>query len=178
MTLEEFYYIGQLISVVAILGTLIFVGLQVRQAKDQTEQANNLARAQLSATAWLGIGAFQDSWYATEESSIFFARALLTDEPLESNEKLRFSTRMITFISSIELTYSLRQQGLFDEELYVRSLKSLTAYAGYPRTQKWWNSVGRNNFIPPFQGVVDDTFRQAQPASDRKKTGIVEKDIT
>jgi hypothetical protein len=173
MTLEEFYYIGQSIAVVAILGTLIFVGLQVRQARDQTKQANTLSRAQLTTTAWLGANGFQDSWYATEESSNFMALELESDEPLEPGEKMRFSIRMVTIVSSVELSYSLLQQGLFDQELYARNVRTLTAYAARPRTQKWWHHVGRDYFTPPFQGVIDDIIGQGQSASNTKKTGTV-----
>lgn len=162
MTLENIYFIGQTISVVAILASLIFVGMQVQQAKKQTEQANNLARAQLTATTWLGGGNFQHSWVATEESAAFLARAVLSNEPLTTAEKMRFNIQMVSAVSAVELSYMLKQQALFDERLFERNLISIGAYIASPRTQKWWQYVGRKYFTPPFQDVIDDLVKQAQ----------------
>ena len=47
MTLETVYYITQIIAVAAVLASLIFVGIQIRQNTEQAKDANRLARAQM-----------------------------------------------------------------------------------------------------------------------------------
>ena len=51
MTLEAIYYFSQIVAVVAILASLIFVGSQVRPSVEQTKFANRLARADMSERA-------------------------------------------------------------------------------------------------------------------------------
>lgn len=160
MALEAIYYIGQTISVIAILGSLIFVGIQVRQGRHQTEQANKLARAELRQAAAMKCLEFQDSWYGSEESSDFMSRALQTDGPLTAADKNRFGIRTISLFTSIEITDRLWRQGLFDQKMYDRMLLVVAAYCAVPRVQKWWHSSGRDFFIMPFQGVVDDAVKR------------------
>ncbi|NNE41455.1 MAG: hypothetical protein HKN14_11130 [Marinicaulis sp.] len=168
MTLENIYYIGQTIAVIALIISLIFVGIQVRQSKQQTEQANRLAKAQLSEATWIAIGNFQVDWYSTPERSKFMARALLSEAPLEDHEKLRFNINLTTLFSAIELSATLKEQDLFNEALYGRNERTIAAYFKVPRVQKWWTNVGRQYFTSPFRDTVDDIARQTQRASVEK----------
>ena len=43
MTLEEFYYISQIVAVIGIFGSLVFVGLQIRQNTRATQAASHHA---------------------------------------------------------------------------------------------------------------------------------------
>lgn len=45
MSLETIYYLSQIIAVLAVLASLIFLGVQVRLSNQQTSQANIIARA-------------------------------------------------------------------------------------------------------------------------------------
>lgn len=49
MALETIYYIGQTVAALAIIASLGFVGVQIRQNTVQAEQANLLARVQVTA---------------------------------------------------------------------------------------------------------------------------------
>jgi len=40
MTLENIYYVGQTVAVVAILGSLVFLAIQNRQSQQQMDRAN------------------------------------------------------------------------------------------------------------------------------------------
>lgn len=48
MTLETIYYITQIIAVVLIFPTLVFLAIQNRQSQKQMERANEIARAEFS----------------------------------------------------------------------------------------------------------------------------------
>ena len=47
MTLETLYYVSQIVAVLAILGSLVFVGVQIRQNTKQAEEAERVARGQV-----------------------------------------------------------------------------------------------------------------------------------
>jgi hypothetical protein len=80
MTLEEIYYISQIVAVVAIFASLIFVGVQVRQ---NSEQIKANTRSIKAAAAFEGT----HSWAATNEtiaadwSDEFLRMALATYDP-------------------------------------------------------------------------------------------------
>ena len=69
MTLESIYYIGQTVAVIAIVVSLIFVGLQVRMAYEQTRQSNELARQETSRTNIITFITEQQRLFATPEDA-------------------------------------------------------------------------------------------------------------
>ena len=166
MTLEAIYYIGQTISVIAILASLVFVGIQVRHGRQQAENANTLARAEMSQSAGLKVLEFQDSWYATSESADLMSRALETDLPLSQAEKQRFGVRIVTLFTGIEIVAMLYREGLCDQIMYDRMLITARAYCSKPRVQKWWHHVGRSYFVMPFRGTVDEMIYSGEAATD------------
>jgi hypothetical protein len=59
MQLQSIYFVAEIISAVAVIASLIFVGVQLRQTNTQTTQANKIASADSqrdllkTASAWL-----------------------------------------------------------------------------------------------------------------------------
>ncbi|WP_339743428.1 hypothetical protein [uncultured Maricaulis sp.] len=137
LPLESIYYIGQTISVVAILGSLVFVGLQVRHARLQSEQTNRLARAEVSQTARLKMLEIVNGWYEAQESAEFMHRTLETDALLSRPEKQRFGSRLVTLFTAIEMVSMLYREGLCDQGMYDRTILTGQAYCTRPRVQKW-----------------------------------------
>jgi len=171
MMLESIYYVGQTISVIAILASLVFVGMQVRHARREAEQANAVARAELSQSAGLKVLEFQDKWYETTESAEFMTRVLETDEPLSRGEKHRFGIRMVTLFTGIEVVAMLFREGLCDQSLYDRMLVTAQAYCMRPRTRKWWHNVGRAYFLMPFRETLDEMMMRGE-AANTASTGV------
>jgi hypothetical protein len=83
MTLEELYYISQIVAVIAIFASLIFVGVQVRQ---NSEQIKANTRSIKAAAAFEGT----HSWAATNEmivadcSDDFLLMAISTYDPAKT----------------------------------------------------------------------------------------------
>ena len=48
MTLEVLYFISQVVAALALIGSLLFVGVQLRQSQKQMDRANEIARAEFS----------------------------------------------------------------------------------------------------------------------------------
>ncbi|MEM9573345.1 MAG: hypothetical protein AAF996_17905 [Pseudomonadota bacterium] len=176
MTLESLYFVSQIAAAMAIIASLIFVGLQVRQSKQQTEQANRLAEAQLSESAWLAIGNLFHGWYDTAESSEFMARALYTESDLTLVERRRLDMRLTTVVSSIELGHELKRQGLFNDALHRRNMRNLYAIMLTPGGQKWWRKVGKNYFDNSYRECVNEIADRAtsQVKSGRAKAQLDE----
>ena len=166
MTLEAIYYIGQTVAVVALLASLVFVGLQVRHARQQSEQANRLARAEMSLTSAMQTLSMQDDWYATEESAAFMTRVLKADNPLSVADKHRFGIRMVSLFTAIETVEMLHREGLCDPNMYERLLLTGEAYCRVPQVQKWWDRVGRAYFLMPFRETLDELMQRGQAAID------------
>lgn len=82
MTLEEIYYIGQTVAVIAIVASLIFVGLQVRQSARTT-------RAQMSANVNDRFVALLSQLTSDKELANVFRAIAFSGELIEEDEKGR-----------------------------------------------------------------------------------------
>ncbi len=162
MTLESIYFISQIVAVIAILASLIFVGLQVRQSNRAAEQANTLAKADMTQASWDTILVTQAQMYSTPESADLMQRGLYGAAPLTDAEKLRFSINMSNMLSTVESGYVLWRQGLFDETSHQRTMRSMAVYFESPRVRKWWALARKDRFVPPFSEIIDKIAARAE----------------
>lgn len=173
MTLETIYFVSQTISAIAIIGSLIFVGIQVRLGHRQTEQANSLVRAELTQSTILKCAEFQNGWYETEESAEFMFRALYADAPLSKAEKNRLGIRLAALFNTLQVADMLHRQGLYGQNMYDCLWPIGMAYCEVPRVQKWWRNIGRKVFLMPYQGVIDDMMTRGGAPSDGETDVVV-----
>ena len=61
MTLETLYYVTQIIAVIAVVASLVFVGVQVRQGAEQTKQNTRAIRAAASFEATHSWATFNEN---------------------------------------------------------------------------------------------------------------------
>jgi len=171
MTLEAIYFISQIVAVIAILASLIFVGLQVRQSNRAAVQANKLAKADMTLTSWGLTNATGLEIYSTPEGADLMQRALFGTAVLTDVEKLRFNSNMALILGAIEASDGLWRQGLFDDLTYQRSLRYLVFYFESRRVRKWWWLTRKDIFIPPFRDVIDEISARAEqnPRSAEKE---------
>ncbi|PHS22314.1 MAG: hypothetical protein COA84_12865, partial [Robiginitomaculum sp.] len=89
MTLESIYYIGQTVAVVAILASLVFVGMQVRQSNRAADQANDLARTELTLSVLNDVTDFSDRFIASTELASLRLKIMNDDKTLSDEEQVQ-----------------------------------------------------------------------------------------
>ena len=141
MKLEKWALIAEIIGAAAIVISLVFVGLQVRQSNS------------LAATEALKEGTviWTDAYLAalgTEESVGFFKRALNHCGELSEEQRGRFYALISKFVSAYDNIYNQYQSGRLREEVFLSI--ALTYYA-MARTE-CAQSVLTDDFInlPPW----------------------------
>jgi hypothetical protein len=164
MTLESIYYIGQTVAVLAILASLVALYFQ-------QQQANKLAKSDMTQAAWNSLIATQAQMFSTAEGADFMQRGLYSAAPLTDAEKLRFSINMSNLMSAVESGYVLWRQGLFEETSHQRTLRSMAVYFESPRARKWWTLARKDRFIPPFRDVIDEIVEAIEVKSRPPKAG-------
>jgi len=107
MTLETIYYIGQTIAVVAILASLVFVGVQIKQ---------NTAQAKVDA-ADKAHRTFND-WYLnlTPEMASLFIRAIRDFQSYPPEEKYLIYAYMMPMFVNLQEVHSKWLDGSFPED--------------------------------------------------------------
>ena len=163
MTLEDLYYVSQIVAVIGIFASLIFVGLQVRQ--------NTKA---IRATSHHAV---TDSFNAINNmiaNDPAFARrwrlGAAGSEELNEDERVSFGFMSLAYMRIFETLYYQYNNGTLDKKLFDAELQTLkwSLTEEHPGTLAWW-ATNPISLSAEFRAFIDDLIRDAQrEAADRK----------
>ena len=144
MTISELGSVGELIAAVAVLATLVYLSLQVRQG-------NLLAKSQ--ARQRMVEHAQSELFVQMHDPSITYA--VVKEGALTEEEQAKLSLFLTAFMRQREWEWFQFKDGVIDEAVYTAYHDVIGIFLGTERTRKWWNSIGRFAFDPSFVAAVD-----------------------
>lgn len=154
MTLEHWAYIGQIIASVAVIASLVYLAIQVRQS-------NELARAQTRQTM-MQMGQ-HELHKIVDDPAIF---ALWVKEPIATEEKAKLHAWLIANMRQREYEWLENKRGTMDPELFKSYAGITPMILGTARTRSWWGVHGHSHsFHPGFVEFVDSMLEQT-PLTD------------
>lgn len=147
MTLQDLSLIAQIVGGAAVLASLIFVGIEVRQNSAITRAQ---VHQQLSDTftAYLETLASHASIVATGTSSKAGLKGM-TDEEL-----LRFSFLMAGLFKIWENGFYQHKSGFLDDRAWQSNVQWMLTWYHLPGVRTWW-SVRKDLFAHEFQACVE-----------------------
>jgi hypothetical protein len=156
--------IGEIVSAVAVVISLIFVGFQVRQNTVATERAN--AR-QTASDHERSLANFLD-----EKIADIILRGFEGLEGLTEVERYRFDIGTSIWLETIEQAFADSKLGLFPKDLLVAYTNRLYILLDRPGGLAWWEQH-QAWFSPSFRVEVERLRKQATPEG-MKNAGIGE----
>ena len=169
MTLESIYYIGQTIAVIAILGSLIALIFQTRhthqqnqRAIAQSEQANDLARAELTTRTIDVAVQIQNDIFGTKENASLMFRGMMGKKPLTPEEGFRFYVQMTNLLTATEHGLRLHEDGLAYKETFQRARLVTQAYFRFHGTRRWWAMAREQVYTDPFRSRIDEIVAEIE----------------
>lgn len=172
MTLESIYYIGQTIAVVAILGSLIAIFLQQRQANKISRIENSQSLSAAYANSLRDI-------MNNAELAAIFRKVMFEDAPLDRVEATRILFYFSVMLDSNVKAWVAKQNGLYD----ATAMKPMTAntawYLTKPIFRKEWKRLESLGFYPDgfadhINGLIEPTGsddEQTQSPEDSAPSG-------
>ena len=161
MTLEQIYFIAQIVGVVTVVASLIFVALQVRQN-------NALLRTQTRQTMVERTQAELYQLVADPEIS----KAFTKPDPLTQDEWIKLTHWLIASLRQREYEWIQYSEGRLDEKLYESYRGILLIHLGPERTAKWWRKDARDlGFNPEFVAAVDAFLASHRPSGHFDRLG-------
>lgn len=130
MTLEDIYFIGQTIAVVAILGSLIALIIQMRQA-------NRLARAAAVRTQLESLQTIVQAVYRTPGLAELIAKGN-TGQSLSEIERMQVTAYLTEAERTWEALFETYRNGLVDPELWEAHRKQARAFSRHPLNRAVW----------------------------------------
>ena len=145
MTLENWAFIAQIVASIAVVVSLIYLGIQVRHAnvlsRAQTRQSMmELTQEQLllqvtDPSIWLGV---------------------FSNEPRSVEEKVKVNMWLTLFMRQREYEWFTYNEGIIDASMFNAYAGVIGIILGTERNRRWWDLRRKvNEFDPRFMAHVD-----------------------
>ncbi len=145
MTLEQYAYLSQIIGVVVVVATLIYLSVQVRQG----------ARLLRSESRQALMNNDRDVLLAYLDNTELFGK-MAGEEKLSHAEQWRFSVLWIINMRNREHEWFQYQDGVLDEKTWRAYRDIIRVTLGSPRRREWWDAWKNNGFDSDFVQMVDE----------------------
>jgi hypothetical protein len=154
VTLEEIYYISQIVAVIAIFASLIFVGLQVRQNTKALKATSHHAVTD-------SFNAINNMIANDPKVARRWRLALAGAEGLDEDERASGHMMMLAYMRIFETLYYQYNNGTLDKKLFDAELKTLTWSVTHPGIQAWW-AANPISLSAEYRAFIDGLIRDAQ----------------
>jgi hypothetical protein len=158
---------GEFLGSIGVLATLIYLSLQIGQAKNATraqivesatEQLNSLNRLIASDPAWARI----------------FSEAELSLDSLSTEDRTRFSFIELSLLNGLESLYLHHVDGYVDPRVWQKNQDTLKALVSSPGWRQWWREQPFG-FSQPFvefvEGLIEESIRSNKESNWTGLTG-------
>ena len=149
MTLEELYYVSQIVAVIAIFGSLVYVAIQTRQN-------SRMMRAKAAWDAETSFAEINDMLSAGGPVGELFYKALTKPESLSDYEKYQTHRFMRSVLQRTEAQYALYKHGVLDAEVWRLRSTYIKSTLNNPLFKEIWQTEKTNSmFTRAFIAEMD-----------------------
>ncbi len=138
--LSDWASVAEIVGAVAIVLSLLFVGVEVRHS-------NTLAATEsLREGTQIWVNEYEQN-FGTEESTAFMRRALNDYDDLDDDERGRFFAAMMGFLAAYDTIYNQYEGGLLREEVFVSIALAYYALVEMPGAKRAFSDA---TALPPY----------------------------
>ena len=138
--------IAELVGIAAIVGSLIFVGLEMRLTR-------SIALAETYQTR-TDSEMYLMSFNAQPDNRQLWLK-VINDEPLSADDAYLLWSQLYMRFVYLENLHFQMEIGMISRELWNRNLHSLIDFFSLPKFVEWWES-NSDNFRPTFSSDIDE----------------------
>ena len=141
----------EIISAVAVVISLVFVGFEIRNSTEQTEQN----------TRALQVSAYQDlinrivDMNAIDIEDGTSIESLISLEAPNAQQAQKLNSRIWIILRHGDMAYFQYESGSISEERMLSAMAPLLDRLEYAQVRRHWNEV-KWAFVPAFQSFVDE----------------------
>ena len=152
MVLVEFYYIAEIVAAVAVIGSLVYLGVQV---KGNTRALQAAAAHTYVDTNHSFVGLINQSTVLGD----ILLRGHKDLSNLEEGEMVRYSAFHDQAFMTMESNFYLWRDGVLDERLWETHEVALFEMLSMPGLQEWWKNRS-HWFSQEFTHYIDQQFSE------------------
>jgi len=147
MTLDQLASIGEIVSGVAVIISLVYLAIQIRT---NTEAERSATYQSIVSD----FGALNNTMASTPELSHLFVEAMENYLQLTSDQKARISQLFFQCFRYFENMFYQHKKGYLDEEVWIGWKRLMLTYYSRPGFKTWW-SHRREVFSEPFANFLE-----------------------
>jgi hypothetical protein len=157
MTLEEFNYIAEIIASIAVIASLIYVGLQIRQNTAVTQATGRQAYVD-SMNEYVGL------INLSPNLADILHRGATGLSNIKGGEIIQFGAFLDQCFVNFETSYFQWKAGVLDARLWSTFRHTIVDLLIQPGQQQWWDNR-RHWFDKEFQEYVNQVLvsEEAKP---------------
>ena len=160
LSLEDLGNLGELISGLAVVISLIYLAVQIRQNTMQMRENSEVSRLLLQENFVSGQEQLTTALLASDEMYRVWRLGSTTREELSGDDRERFGLWLYGEMYRYHLMYRASAVEPLERK---RSLIQIDRLATWPAFQSWWSRQGSGfSFDPEFVEIVDDRIRRVQ----------------
>jgi len=156
--LQELALLSEIIGVVAILISLIFVGIQIKDHTKELRSGSSIATTNAMANWYSSIG-------NNKQSSKLFYTFLATPDSIPKNEKLQAIYNLHSMFLIFQNSYYLEKEGALDSEIHNSLTVVIKGVRDQPGMLYYWKTR-KTIFFKEFRQYVDEILKTKDPISE------------
>ncbi len=156
MDLAQLANLGEFIGGVAVLVTLIYLALQIRQS-NQNDRLDALQKGLVNYSNHSAI-------VARDENVGAFVKGLNAYESLGPEERVKFNMCVTGYLNVVEMTKAHTETGKLNEVIDAVDPYFGPRLFAYPGFRDWWSHTKKAGFLPETVTWVDQQIDEHRSA--------------
>lgn len=148
MRLEDIYFLSQIISALALVVSLLFVGIQIRHNTMSTQTARHQSIVQ-------AISDWSRDVALNTEISALLGKGSANFELLEPVQRLQFSLLHVALFRNYENIYYQHEQRAIDHHVWEGWSYRMRATFALPGVRAWWVPQ-RDSYSEAFRNFLEE----------------------
>ena len=152
MNWEMLSAIGQVVSAICVIPSLIYLAVQIREQNKERRRAGiNILTAQWSEL----VKSAQES----RDFAVLFLHGVRSFHDLDPPNKLRFGAFFTRFTRNCEGMFIYYRDGALEKALWEEIERTMIDYFAYPGVREWW-ATRKHWLTDEFRAVVEAMIAQ------------------
>jgi hypothetical protein len=156
MSLDDLGNVGELVGAIAVVVSLLYLAVQIRQNTRSVRAATHHSSARAATETQNFFGQSNDA------ARIFLAGSRDSEE-LTEEERMRFDSMLLSIFMWYEDSFFQYQQSMIDGEVWEGRQQALLGQLKRPGTASWWSRRSKF-FARSFVSYVNRLSQHDMPA--------------
>lgn len=153
MSLEQLYFIAEIVAALAVIISIVYLGLQIRMTRIQNKKEIHLGMSAVRSEITFNLA-------SNKELSFLVAQGLSGKHKMSANEYFRFSNFAFSYFVAYEVAYHRSLSKDIDRDIAEGFKDSLRWWLSFPGVQMFWKNNRDFGFSRKFKLYVEDSLKK------------------